>query len=56
MAQVGVAVLIELAKYLPEILKEKRFGVDIVLFDAEDLGTRQDLSGFSRGAKYYAQQ
>ena len=52
----GVAVLIELAKYLPEILKDKRFGVDIVLFDAEDLGTRKDLSGFSRGAKYYAQQ
>ena len=52
----GVAVLIELAKYLPAILKDKRFGVDIILFDAEDLGTRKDLSGFSRGAKYYAQQ
>ena len=50
----GVAVLIELARALPAILKGKTWGVDIVLFDAEDLGTKRHLDGFSLGAKYFA--
>ena len=52
----GVAVLLELARHLPKLLEEKRWGVDIVLFDAEDLGTRSELSGFSRGAKFFAKR
>lgn len=32
----GVALLVELARHLPEILKEKDFGVDLVFFDAEE--------------------
>jgi len=52
----GVALLIELARHLETILKSKDWGVDIVLFDAEDLGTRQHLDGFSRGAKHFAKR
>ena len=52
----GVALLIELGRHLRSILQSKSWGVDIVLFDAEDLGTREHLDGFSRGAKYFAER
>ena len=52
----GVALLLELARHLRGILKSKSYGVDIVLFDAEDLGTRERLDGFSRGAKFFAKR
>lgn len=48
----GVAVLLELARHFkanPPVL-----GVDIVLFDGEDLGTEEHREGFFRGAREYA--
>jgi len=49
----GVAVLLSLAKTLKE--KRPNFGVDIVLFDAEDYGKKNDLMNYSLGSKYFAQ-
>jgi glutaminyl-peptide cyclotransferase len=47
----GVAVLLELARHL-EAHPPLR-GVDIVLFDGEDLGTEAHREGFFRGAREY---
>lgn len=49
----GVAVLLSLA----HILKNKKvdYGIDLVLFDAEDYGKEGDLMNYSIGAKYFAQ-
>jgi glutaminyl-peptide cyclotransferase len=47
----GVAVLLELARVLHE--SRPPIGVDLVLFDGEDLGTDEDPSGWFRGSKRY---
>ncbi|MEJ5304642.1 MAG: M28 family peptidase [Ignavibacteria bacterium] len=49
----GVAVLLSLAKILSEHKPE--FGIDIVLFDAEDYGRKNDLMNYSLGSKYFIQ-
>lgn len=49
----GVAVLLSLAKSLSE--QKPEFGIDIVLFDAEDYGKENDLMNYSLGAKYFIQ-
>ncbi len=49
----GVAVLLELAKILRN--KKVDYGIDIILFDAEDYGTEGDLMNYSIGSKYFAQ-
>jgi glutaminyl-peptide cyclotransferase len=48
----GVAVLLQLAK----LMKQSRppIGVDILLFDGEDLGQKNDLTNFALGSKYFA--
>lgn len=48
----GVAVLLELARGLK--LAPSAYGVDIVLFDGEDLGTPENPDGFFRGSKEFA--
>lgn len=47
----GVAVLLELARCLKE--SPPSLGVDLVLFDGEDLGTEKNPSGFFRGSQRY---
>jgi len=49
----GVAVLLELAKVLKS--NKIEYGIDIVLFDAEDYGTEGDLMNYSIGSKFFAQ-
>lgn len=49
----GVGILIELAKVLKNT--KINYGIDIVLFDAEDYGTEGDLINYSIGAKYFSQ-
>jgi hypothetical protein len=49
----GVAVLLSLAKTLSE--QKPEFGIDIVLFDAEDYGKKNDLMNYSLGSKYFIQ-
>jgi glutaminyl-peptide cyclotransferase len=50
----GVAVGLELARILG--LAPPPFGVDLVFFDGEDLGTSDDLSEFLVGSKWFAAQ
>ena len=47
----GVAVLLELADRMKR--RAPSIGVDLVLFDGEDLGTETNPSGFFRGSKRY---
>jgi len=47
----GVAVLLELARMLHE--RRPALGVDIALFDGEDLGTDDNPDGWFRGSKRY---
>lgn len=47
----GVAVLLELARLLRA--EEPKIGVDLVLFDGEDLGTEDNPDGWFRGSKEY---
>jgi len=47
----GVAVLLTLAEQLRR--RNPSIGVDIALFDGEDLGTEKNPSGFFRGSKRY---
>lgn len=49
----GVAVLLELARNLKKT--PPALGVDIVLFDGEDLGTQANPSGFFRGSTRYVE-
>ena len=49
----GVAVLLEMARQLAAA-PPKNCGVDIVLFDGEDLGSDSAPQLFSQGARYYA--
>jgi glutaminyl-peptide cyclotransferase len=49
----GVAVLLELARCLKET--PPSLGVDLVLFDGEDLGTEMNPSGFFRGSQHYVE-
>lgn len=49
----GVAVLLELVRLLRENPLE-RIGIDIVLFDAEDMGARSDEAMFCLGSKHFA--
>lgn len=49
----GVAVLLSLAKILSE--QKPDFGIDIILFDAEDYGKKNDLMNYSLGSKYFIQ-
>jgi Zn-dependent M28 family amino/carboxypeptidase len=48
----GVAVLLEIARVISQ--SEPLTGVDIVLFDGEDGGSRGDLEGFCLGSKHFA--
>lgn len=47
----GVAVLLELAQILSR--RKPALGVDIALFDGEDLGTEKNPSGYFRGSNQY---
>jgi glutaminyl-peptide cyclotransferase len=47
----GVAVLLEVARALGETAPP--VGVEIVLFDGEDLGEGGDVEGFCRGSRHY---
>ncbi|MFQ6617964.1 MAG: M28 family peptidase, partial [Fidelibacterota bacterium] len=49
----GVAVLLELANIMNQHPPPK--GVDIVLFDGEDMGRRGDLDSYCIGSKYFAE-
>jgi glutaminyl-peptide cyclotransferase len=49
----GVAVLLELARCLKEM--PPALGVDLVLLDGEDLGTKTNPSGFFRGSQRYVE-
>ena len=51
----GVAVLLELARMLGNGKNQPSVGVDIALFDGEDLGTDADPSGFFRGSNRYVE-
>jgi glutaminyl-peptide cyclotransferase len=51
----GVAVLLELARHLGH-RNPPSVGVDIVLFDGEDLGTPEDPNGWFRGSHRYVEQ
>ncbi len=48
----GVAVLLELARILAQF--PPNVGIDIILFDAEDMGTSDDLERFCIGSQYFA--
>lgn len=48
----GVAVLLEIASIISK--KEPKWGVDIVLFDAEDYGSEQRGVEFCVGSKFFA--
>jgi len=48
----GVAVLLEVARLLRD--RPAAWGVDMVLFDGEDLGTPDNHDGFFRGSKEFA--
>ena len=50
----GVAVLLEVARALGE--NPPPVGVEIVLFDGEDLGQGGDVDGFCRGSRHYVRQ
>lgn len=49
----GVAVVLEIARLLREHPPEG-IGVDVVLFDAEDMGASSDATMFCLGSKYFA--
>lgn len=49
----GVAVLLELARNLQRT--KPALGVDLVLFDGEDLGTASNPAGFFRGSQRYVE-
>jgi glutaminyl-peptide cyclotransferase len=49
----GVAVLLAIAKRI-SFFKEKNFGVDFIFFDAEDMGTGNDLKSYCLGSQYWA--
>jgi glutaminyl-peptide cyclotransferase len=51
----GVAVLLELARHLGN-RNPPTVGVDIVLFDGEDLGTEEDPNGWFRGSHRYVEK
>lgn len=51
----GVAVLVELARALRMSHEQPSVGVDLVLFDGEDLGTDADPSGYFRGSQRYVE-
>jgi len=50
----GVAVLLEVARLLKK--SGPTVGVDIVLFDGEDLGSEADPNGYFRGSNRYVEQ
>lgn len=50
----GVAVLLELARCLEQT--PSPLGVDLVLFDGEDMGTEKNPSGFFRGSQRYVER
>ncbi len=49
----GVAVLLEIARVLQK--SGTQIGVDLVLFDGEDLGTEENPNGFFRGSSRYVE-
>ncbi|HEU4940938.1 MAG TPA: M28 family peptidase, partial [Candidatus Eisenbacteria bacterium] len=51
----GVAVILELARVLRRGHEQPTVGVDLALFDGEDLGTDADPSGFFRGSNRYVE-
>jgi hypothetical protein len=51
----GVAVLVELARALRHGHEQPTVGVDLVLFDGEDLGTDADPTGYFRGSQRYVE-
>jgi len=46
----GVAVLLEMARTLS--INKPNIGIDIILFDGEDLGLSGDLNGFFQGSRF----
>lgn len=48
----GVAVLLEIARHLKAV--PPPFGVDIIFFDGEDLGTPGESRSYALGSQYYA--
>jgi hypothetical protein len=50
----GVAVLLEIARVFAH--RPPPLGVEIVLFDGEDLGIGADVGAFCRGSRYYVKQ
>jgi Zn-dependent M28 family amino/carboxypeptidase len=50
----GVAVLLELARVFGRT--PPPVGVEVVLFDGEDLGRGGDVEGYCRGSRYYVKQ
>ena len=50
----GVAVLLEIARVLKKT--GTPIGVDLVVFDGEDLGTEEDPSGYFRGSSRYVER
>jgi hypothetical protein len=51
----GAAVILELARVLRHGHDQPTVGVDLALFDGEDLGTDADPSGFFRGSNRYVE-
>ncbi len=49
----GVAVLLELANILADN-KPPKYGVDLVFFDLEDIGSYQNEDSWCKGSEYYA--
>lgn len=48
----GVGVLLEIARLLKN--QKVNYGIDLILFDGEDYGRRNDLSNFCLGSKYFS--
>jgi len=50
----GVAVLLEIGRILSETMPEE-YGIDLVFFDLEDMGTYTEDDGWCLGSKYFAE-
>lgn len=48
----GVGVLLEIARLIPQL--NLNYGVDIIFFDGEDYGGKNDLENYCLGSQYFA--